>query len=173
MSVLEIYDIYQLHLEYRIAITYYVAVHFNILFVKQIHVKASVWGEVNIELRSNVSLTFWTTLNCASRVAVSSKIVYHTWDETWNINDQWMNSVHKTCTLKVTEFWYLSYKGSISYLLTRDRLQNIILKILNIFFQNKINRNFNIIPTELMWRAWQSCAGIYVFLPLLTLSVPS
>jgi len=96
MNVLEIYNIYQLHLEYSIAITYHVAVHFNILFVKQLHVKASVWGEVNIELRFNVSLAFLTTLNCASRVIVSSTILYHTWDATWNISDQWMSSMHNT-----------------------------------------------------------------------------
>jgi len=92
MNVLEIYNIYQLHLKYRIAVTYHVAVHFNILFVKQLHVKASIWGEVNIQLRSNVSLT----LNCASRVIVSSTVLYHTWDATWNISDQWMNSMHNT-----------------------------------------------------------------------------
>jgi len=62
MNVLEISNMYQLHPEYRIGIAYHVAVHFNIMFVKQLHVKASVWGEVNIELRSNVSLAFWTTL---------------------------------------------------------------------------------------------------------------
>jgi len=96
MNVLEIYNIYQLHLEYRIAITYHVAVHFNILFVKQLHVKAFVWGEVNIELRCNVSLAFWTTLNCASHAIVSSKILYHAWDASWNIIDQWMSSMHNT-----------------------------------------------------------------------------
>jgi len=42
MHVPELYNIYQLHLEYRIAVTYHVAVHFNILFVKQLHVKESV-----------------------------------------------------------------------------------------------------------------------------------
>jgi hypothetical protein len=42
MNVLEIYNTYQLHLECSVAITYHVAVHFNILFVKQLHIKASV-----------------------------------------------------------------------------------------------------------------------------------
>ena len=65
-NVLEIYNVYQLHIKYRTAITYHAAVHFNILFVKQLNVLASVWREVNIELSSNVSLAFWTTLNYAS-----------------------------------------------------------------------------------------------------------
>jgi len=41
-NVLEIYNVYQLHIKYRTAITYHAAVHFNILFVKQLNVLASV-----------------------------------------------------------------------------------------------------------------------------------
>jgi hypothetical protein len=111
LNVLEIYNLYQLHLEYCIGITYHVSFHFNILFVKQLHVKVSVWGEVSNEVRSDVSLIFWTILNYALRFAVSSTILYHTLDATLNITAQWMNTMHNMCLWKFKEFWNLSYKG--------------------------------------------------------------
>jgi hypothetical protein len=42
-----------------------------------------------------------------------------------------------TCLLKVKGFLNLSQKGIISYLITRDLLQNIILKFINILLRIK------------------------------------